>query len=94
MLANHDLVVGPNREAAKKIGNEIVQMAHTQSSKNYTCLPVVNGSSGYSGGYMNSSMGNENMGYDSYSGYENGYPKMGHPQNNQYYNSYNRLVYC
>lgn len=46
-MANHEQIMtsggggGANRDAAKKIGHEIVQMAQIQSSKNYTCLPVV-----------------------------------------------------
>lgn len=51
MLANSEqLTTGANRETAKKIGNEIAQMAaQTQSNKSYTCLPVtsMNGSTGY-----------------------------------------------
>ena len=45
--SSHEMLMssnGSSREAAKKIGNEIVHMAQIQSSKNYTCLPV--GSSG------------------------------------------------
>lgn len=49
-MANHEQIMtsgggggggAANRDAAKKIGHEIVQMAQIQSSKNYTCLPVV-----------------------------------------------------
>ena len=64
---------GGGRETAKKIGNEIAQMAsQNQPNKNYTCMPVASSNGPYtSGPYMDSSVAPTASSYE-YPGYENG----------------------